>query len=81
MNLKFHMQHDQTPKLQNSKIVLGREFKIATVTKTSNTNKIFIFSKRQGIFGLNIFISFYNYTSIQTYMMIIQAMGLEGIFG
>ena len=27
--------------------------------------------------GLNIFISFYNYTSIQTYMMIIQAMGLE----
>ena len=29
------------------------------------------------IFGLNIFISFYNYTSIQTYMMIIQVMGLE----
>ena len=28
-------------------------------------------------FGLNIFISFYNYTSIQTYMSIIQAMGLE----
>ena len=28
-------------------------------------------------FGLNIFISFYNYTSIQIYMMIIQAMGLE----
>ena len=27
--------------------------------------------------GLNIFISFYNYTSIQIYMMIIQAMGLE----
>ena len=32
----------------------------------------------QGLpFGLNIFFSFYNYTSIQTYMMIIQAMGLE----
>ena len=29
------------------------------------------------MFGLNIFISFYNYTSIQIYMMIIQAMGLE----
>ena len=28
-------------------------------------------------FGLNIFISFYNYTSIRIYMMIIQAMGLE----
>ena len=28
-------------------------------------------------FGLNMFISFYNYTSIQTFMMIIQAMGLE----
>ena len=27
--------------------------------------------------GLNIFISYYNYTSIQIYMMIIQAMGLE----
>ena len=29
------------------------------------------------VFGLNIFISFYNYTSTQTYMLIIQAMGLE----
>ena len=29
------------------------------------------------LIGLNIFISFYNYTSIQIYMMIIQAMGLE----
>ena len=29
------------------------------------------------MFGLNIFISYYNYTSIQIYMMIIQAMGLE----
>ena len=28
-------------------------------------------------FGLNIFISYYNYTSIQIYVMIIQAMGLE----
>ena len=28
-------------------------------------------------FGLNIFISYYNYTSIQIYMKIIQAMGLE----
>ena len=27
--------------------------------------------------GLNIFISFYKYTSIQTYIMIIQAIGLE----
>ena len=29
------------------------------------------------MFGLNIFISYYNYTSIQIYVMIIQAMGLE----
>ena len=29
------------------------------------------------VFGLNIFISYYNYTSIQIYMKIIQAMGLE----
>ena len=28
-------------------------------------------------FGLNIFISYYNYTSTQIYMKIIQAMGLE----
>ena len=32
---------------------------------------------RSNLIGLNIFISFYNYTSIQIYMMIIQAMGLE----
>ena len=32
---------------------------------------------RPTYFGLNIFISYYNYTSIQIYMKIIQAMGLE----
>ena len=29
------------------------------------------------VVGLNMFISFYNYTSIQTCMLMIQAMGLE----
>ena len=33
MNLKFHMQFDQTPILQNSKIWSGREFKMATATQ------------------------------------------------
>ena len=45
MNLKFHMQHDQTPRLQNSKILSGRDFKIADITKNSKTNKIPIFSR------------------------------------
>ena len=45
MNLKFHMQHDQTPRLQNNKIQSGREFKMATVTKNSKTIKIVIFSR------------------------------------
>ena len=44
MNLKFHMQHDKTPRLQNSKIQSGREFKMAIVTKNSKTVKIAIFS-------------------------------------
>ena len=39
MNLKFHMRHDQTPRLQNNKIELGRIFKMATVTKNSKTIK------------------------------------------
>ena len=46
MNLKFHIQHDQTPRLQNSKNESGREFKMAAVTKNSKTNKIVIFSRK-----------------------------------
>ena len=45
MNRKFHMQHDQTPRLQNSKIMSGQEFKMAAITKNSKTNKIVIFSR------------------------------------
>ena len=45
MNLKFHMQHDQTLGLQNSKIQSGREFKMAAITKNNKTNKIVIFSR------------------------------------
>ena len=45
MNLKFHMQHDQTTRLQNNKIQSGREFKMATITKNSKTIKIVIFSR------------------------------------
>ena len=47
---------------------------------TYNSDKPAIFPYRIyiiSIFGLNIFISYYNYTSIQIYVMIIQAMGLE----
>ena len=35
MNLKFHMQHDQTPRLQDSKIASSQEFKMAAVTENS----------------------------------------------
>ena len=45
MNLKFHMQHDQNPRLQNRQIYFGREFKMATVTRNTKTNKIVIFSR------------------------------------
>ena len=53
MNLKFHMQHDQTPRLQKSKIKSGREFKIAAVTENSKTNKIAIFSRTARYIWLN----------------------------
>ena len=45
MNLKFHMQHDQTPRLQNNKILSGRDFKMAAVTENSKPFKIAIFSR------------------------------------
>ena len=45
MNLKFHMQYDRTPRLQNNKIQSGREFKMAAITKNSKTIKIVIFSR------------------------------------
>ena len=57
MNLKFHMQHDQTPRLQNSKIKSGREFKMAAFTKNSKTNKIVIFSRTDGYIWLIIVLS------------------------
>ena len=44
---------------------------------SKNTSNLDVMHSSYLPFGLNIFISFYNYTSIQTYMMIIQAMGLE----
>ena len=37
MNLKFLIQHDQTPRLQSSKIKSGREFKMAAVSENSKT--------------------------------------------
>ena len=45
MVLKFHMQHDQTLGLQNDKIPLGRESKMAANAKSSKTNKINFFSR------------------------------------
>ena len=49
MNYKFHMQHDLTPRLQNSKIKSGREFKMAAVTKNSKTIKIVMLGIFRGI--------------------------------
>ena len=43
MNLKFHMQHDQTAGLQTYKSQLGRESKMAADTKNSKTIKINFF--------------------------------------
>ena len=45
MNLKFHVQHDQTAGLQTSKSQPGREFKMAIDTKNSKTIKINFFSR------------------------------------
>ena len=44
MNLKFHMRHEQTPRLQN-KMKSGREFKVVAVTKNSKAIKMAIFSR------------------------------------
>ena len=53
MNLKFHMQHDQTPRHQNNKIKSGGEFKMAAVTKNSKTIKIAISPEQLSIFAWN----------------------------
>ena len=45
MNLKFHMQYDQTAGLQTCKSQSGRESKMATDTKNSKTIKINSFSR------------------------------------
>ena len=45
MNLKFHMQHDQTAGLQTCKSQSDQESKMAADTKNSQTIKINIFSR------------------------------------
>ena len=45
MNLKFHVQHDQTAGLQTCKSQPGRESKMAPDTKNSKTIKINFFSR------------------------------------
>ena len=45
MVLKFHMQHDQTGRLQNGKIQPDRESKMAADTKNRTNNKINFFSR------------------------------------
>ena len=45
MNLKFHMQHDQTAGFQTYKSQPGRESKMAAITKNSKTIKINFFSR------------------------------------
>ena len=49
MVLKFHMQHDQTLRLQNDKIPLGRESKMAANAKNSKTDKINFFFNQNGM--------------------------------
>ena len=44
MNLKFHMQHDQTTGLQTCKSQPGRESKMTADTENSKTIKINFFS-------------------------------------
>ena len=51
MVLKFHMQHDQTLGLQNDKILLGQESKLAANGKNSKTYNINFFPEWHGIFG------------------------------
>ena len=46
MNIKFHMQHDQTAGLQTGKLQPSRESKMAADTKNSKTNKTNFFSRR-----------------------------------
>ena len=57
MNLKFHMQPDQTPRLQNNKMLSGWEFKMDAVTKNSKTIKIAIFSRTARYIQLKFCIS------------------------
>ena len=61
--------------LVNQRHTSGITVYIQTVTNIENTARAV--HSCNSWFGLNIFISSYNYTSIQIYMMIIQAMGLE----
>ena len=53
MNLKFHMQYDRTPRLQNNKIQSGREFKMAAITKIAKLLKSSFSPEWLGIFGRN----------------------------
>ena len=53
MNLKFHMQHDQTAGLQTCKSQPGRESKMAANTKNSKTIKINFFSRMAWYYGWN----------------------------
>ena len=45
MNLRFHMQHDQSAGLQNGEILPGRESKMATNTKIAKPKKLTFFSR------------------------------------
>ena len=44
MTFKFHMKPDPTPRFQNIKILVGREFMMAAITKNTQ-NKINSFSR------------------------------------
>ena len=50
MNLKFHMQHDQTAGLQICKSQSGPESKMATNTKNSKTIKINLFLQNRLVY-------------------------------
>ena len=52
-DLKFYIAHDLAPGSQNYKIGSGRISKMAAITKNSKNNKINLFSRTSGYFGLN----------------------------
>ena len=59
MVLQFHMQHDQTARLQNNKIQPSQESKMAAETKYSETNEVIFFSRTTWYIWRNFYVEHY----------------------